>query len=88
MYPRIGNTLGEFHHRVDHQLMCIQTRRYMAVRWIYPCLDAAMTVVDLEEVDTYALCQQNNVAQYTKTHLILELCMVAERQLGARENQR
>ena len=52
MLPRIGNTLGGFHHRVAHRLEGMRPRQDMMGRWVYPPLDAEMSDLVLEEVDT------------------------------------
>ena len=41
-------------------------------------MDAAMTAVGIEQVDTYVLRCQNTIPQYIVTHPILDLCMAAE----------
>ena len=51
-------------------------KRIGSGRWIYLPLDESMKAVGMEEVDTYILRLQNNVAWYIATRLILELCMV------------
>ena len=76
--PRIGNTLVGFHHRVARRLAGICTRQDTAGRWVYPPLDAEMTSVSLEEVETYVLRYQNTTAQYILNYPILELCLEAE----------
>ena len=53
-----------------------------ATRWVYPPLDAEITAVGLEEVDTYVLHLYNTIAQYIATRPILEICLAAERQPG------
>ena len=60
----------------------MSTGRDTTIRWFYPPLDAATTEVGLEELDTYVLCRQNNIAHYIATFPILEICLVAERQPG------
>ena len=50
MTPRIGSTLGEFHHKVDHRMEKMQPKQDMAGRWKYPPLDTDMLAVVLEEV--------------------------------------
>ena len=77
--PRIGKTLGGFHHRVYHRLSVMSPRRGTTGMWVYPPLDAAMMEVFLEEVETYVLLRHNIVAHYIVTHLILELYLEAER---------
>ena len=52
--------------------MKIQGMRDMTVRWVYPPLDEAMMTVGLEEVETYVLRFNNNVAHYIPTWPILE----------------
>ena len=66
----------------------IQPKSTGAGRWIYPPLDEAMMAVVLEEVDTYVIHRQNNVAQYIATGPIIELCLIAERQTGAQVSMR
>ena len=65
--PRIGRTLGGFHHRVARRRENIQSRRTRAGRWIYPPLDAAMQEMDLEEMETYVFHHQNTATQYITT---------------------
>ena len=62
MSPRIGKTLGGFHHRVFHWLVLMRPRQDIAPRWFHPPLDAVMASVGLEEVDMYVLRCQNTVA--------------------------
>ena len=83
MCPRIGRTLGGFHHRVALPLANIHPRRVMTGRWVYPLLDEAITAVGMEEVEKYVLRHQNTVAQYITTWLILELCLAAEQRSDA-----
>ena len=83
MTPRIGKTLGGFHHRVAGRLEGIQPRQDTGGRWVYLPLDAAMAEVGLEEVELYILCRQNTVAHYIENCLILELCLTEERRTGA-----
>ena len=52
MYPKIGRTLGGFHHRVALCLEKMQLRRYMTGRWVYPPLYGAMAAVGRKEVET------------------------------------
>ena len=56
--------------------------------WFYPPLDAEITAVGLEEVDTYVLHLYNTIAQYIATRPILEICLAAERRLGVCVNRR
>ena len=71
MSPKIGKTLGRFHHRMPLQMAGMRPRRDMMGRWVYPLLDAAMTALCLEEVETYIIRHQNIAAQYIGTHPIL-----------------
>ena len=43
----------------------------------------AMSSEGLEELEAYFLLFQNTISQYIATHLILELCLEAERHIGA-----
>ena len=52
MFPRIGRTLGVFHHSVALKMENMQLKRYMAGRWIYLPLDVEIKAVVLEEVET------------------------------------
>ena len=81
--PRIGRTLGGFHHMVDLRLTGMRQRRYKAGRWVYPLLDAAIIAVGLEEVEMYVLCRNNTIAHYIVTCPIMELCLVAEQRPGS-----
>ena len=83
MSPRIGKTLGGFHHRVARRFSGMWLSHDTTGGWVYPLLYAALMAVDLEEMETYSLCHQNNIAQYIVNHPILELCMVVERRPGA-----
>ena len=55
-----------------------------AGRWDYPTLEVVIVLLGLEEVETYVLHRHNIISQYIATHLILDLCLEAEQQLGAR----
>ena len=77
MSPRIGRTLGSFHHRVDLRLAMHQMR-IMAGRWIYPQLEAAMKALALGEVEAYVFCRHNTAAQYIVNLPILDIYLVAE----------
>ena len=55
IYPRIGKTLGGLHHRVSRRLAGMHPWWDMTGGWVYQPLDAEMTSVDLEEVETYVL---------------------------------
>ena len=50
MSPRIGKTLGGFHHRVACRMTGMRLSRDTAGRWVYPHLDVAIISVGLEEV--------------------------------------
>ena len=82
MSPRVGRTLGGFHHRMAHQMEMLKLSRDMMGRFLYPPLYKAMMSAGMEEVETYVLCRQNNIAHYIATFPILEICLVAERQPG------
>ena len=56
MTPRIGSTLGGFHHRVSYWLAVIRPMRDTMGRRVYPQMYAEMTTVGFEEVETYILC--------------------------------
>ena len=86
MYPRIGKTLGGFHHKVDRWLAGMQPSRDTEGRWVYPPLEELMMTVGLEEVETYVLHHQNTAAQYISTNLILELCLAEEQHPWVRVN--
>ena len=47
----IRNNLGGFHHRMDHQMICINSWREVERIWKYPPLDKAMAEAWLEEVE-------------------------------------
>ena len=72
------DTLGGFHQRVSRRMLVIWPIRDTKVRWVYQLLDAEMTALGLEEVDTYVFHLQNNTTQYIETSPILELCLTAE----------
>ena len=78
MNPRIGRTLGGFHHRVAHHLAGMKPKRYTEGRWEYPPMDAEMAAVVLEEVETYTLRLQNTISQYIKNLPIMEIRIMAE----------
>ena len=63
MNPRVGSTLGGFYHRVAHSLVGIHPKKDMVRRWEYLPLDAAMTAVELEEMEKYILILQNTTTQ-------------------------
>ena len=63
MNPRIWRTLGGFYHRVARRLTVMQPKRDTAGRWEYLPLDAAMTAVELEEMEKYILSLQNTTTQ-------------------------
>ena len=88
MYPRIGRTLGSFHHKVACQIKNMQPNRDVEVSWIYPLLDAAMGAMEMKEVDTYILCCQNTFAQYVSTRPIMELCLKADERLEEQVSRR
>ena len=46
--------------------------------WVYPLLEDAMAEAGLQEVETYASCHQNTVAQFITTRPNMDLCLVAE----------
>ena len=78
MTPKLGMTLGGFHHWVACRLVIMQTRQDITSRLVYPPMYASMTSVRLEELETYVLRHQNIIAQYIATCPILELCLLAE----------
>ena len=84
MNPRIGLTLIILHHRVALRLEGMHTKRNTVGRWDHPHLDATVVVVGLQEFDTYIILLHNTIYQYIATRPILEICMVAERQMGSR----
>ena len=88
MSPRIGRTLGGFHHRVDRRLANMQSKRDIMVRWVYLPLDASKKAVGLEEVEMHILCRQITVTRYIVTFPILELCLAVERRSGAQVSRR
>ena len=47
--------------------------------WRYSPLDKVMAESGLEEVDNYVERRQKTAAQYISTHLIMGLCMEAQR---------
>ena len=53
MSPRIGRTLGGFHHRVACRLMGRKLWRVLDGRWAYTPLTEAIDGEGLQEVDTY-----------------------------------
>ena len=63
MSPRIGRTLGSFHHRVVHRLTGWQPRRRTDGTGVYPPLVKAMVEAGIQEVDTYIAIHQNTVTQ-------------------------
>ena len=65
-----------------------QTKNTGAGSWIYPQLDKSMKAVGLKEVDTYVLLFHNNVTLYNATRTTMDLCLAAERRLGARVSMR
>ena len=83
MSPRVGRTLGGFHHRMAHQMETMKLSRDMMGRFLYPPLYKAMMSVGLEEVETYVLCRQNTITHYIANWPILELCLTVEQQMGA-----
>ena len=83
MTPRIGSTLGIFHHRVARILTVRQLRRVIDGRWGFPLLAEAMEESVLQEVETYVSSRQNIVAQFITTSPIISLCLVVERCPGS-----
>ena len=84
MPPRIGITLGGFHHRVARQMMGRQLCKGLDRRWLYPPLAEAMAEVVLQEVDTYVSHHHNKVVQYITNRPIMNLCLVVDRRLDTR----
>ena len=82
MQPRIGRTLGRFHHRVDFRLENMQPIDDTTGRWVDPLMDNEMTALGLEEAKTYVLRRHNIFPQYIATWSIMYLCMAAEQQAG------
>ena len=56
-------------------LAVMRLMEYTMGMWVYPPLDAEITAVVLEEVETYVLHLHNTIAQYIATRLILEICL-------------
>ena len=57
MSPRVGRTLGGFHHRMAHQMETMKLSRDMMGRFLYPPLYKAMMSVGL-------------AAEYVRLHLL------------------
>ena len=55
MKMKIPSGAGTTHHRVSRRLAGMHPRWDMTGGWVYPPLDAEMTSLDLEEVETYIL---------------------------------
>ena len=67
MTPRIGRTIGGFHHRLYQFLMGMQPYRYAEGRREHFPFEASMEAAVLEEVETYVLRLHNTIAQYIMT---------------------
>ena len=76
--------IKETRNKSDHYLIlgCL----HVTVQREHSCylpLETAMETAGLEEVETYILRRQNTIYQYIANHLLLKLCLTAERRPGA-----
>ena len=83
MIHRIGWTLGGFHHKANHCLAVCNCNMVQTSSWSGPPFKAEMEAAGLGEVEACIFCHHNTIYQYIPTHLMLELCLEAERHLGA-----
>ena len=84
MSPRIGRTLGGFHHRVARIMTGRKPQRGLDGRWVYTLLEEAIENARLQEVDKNVSIHQNIVTQFISIRPIMDLCLAAERRMGAR----
>ena len=82
MSPRIGKTLGGFHHRVVRILTRWNPKKRLDVTWGYPPLTEVILYAGIQEVDTYIARRQNTVTQFIATSPIMDLCVLATRSPG------
>ena len=78
MISRIRRVLVGLYHRVDYRLTGRQPWRGRDGVWIYPLLEYVMVEAVLQEIETYASCRHNMVAQFISTRPIMDLCLEAE----------
>ena len=75
---------GGFHHRVTCRMTGRQLWKGRDRGLVYPLMEDVMAEAGLQELETYASCHQNKVAQYIATTTIIDLCLESKWRPGAR----
>ena len=86
--PRLEKALMGFHHWAAQQMAGMGLKYQPVGTWVYPPIEASLTIVGLEDIGVYIARHQNTVAQYIATHYIMDFCLAAEQKLGMRLSRR
>ena len=71
-----------FHHWEIRRMVGMVPKRHQEGTWVYPPIGASLEMVGLEEIGVSIARRHNTVEQYISTHIIMDSCLAAERNLG------